>query len=211
MSYIEWYEDCTTAFVKLEETIKKRIDQRIGISNPKIETPGRAAKPTITLKHIGVSMTYSWRDFIALKIPRILDASFHIIIELDIVFAEDAFLQTLHLDTTDVNWAYESNLRVVDVQNFAKRMQNRVGNRLIFKAATYRNVPHWHGWLVDDDLLYFGRTKWEFDYERPKLTVGQNEYLVFDRSTREGEENIELFKQWHKYYSKFGHSALEEH
>jgi hypothetical protein len=208
MSYVEWYEDCTTAFVKLEETIKQRVEERV--TNSKVSSPNRLVKPTITLKHIGVSMTYSWRDFIALKIPRLLESESHPVIELDIVFVEDAFLQTLHLDTTDVNWAYESNQRVVDVQNFSKRMQSKFGNRLIFKAATYRNIPHWHGWLVDDDHLYFGRTKWEFENERPKLTVGQNEYLVFDRSTRDGEERIELFKQWHKYYSKFGHSALED-
>jgi hypothetical protein len=79
----------------------------------------------------------------------------------------------------------------------------RYKGRLIFTARTYKNLPHWHGLLVNEEQLFQGRTNWHFIEQKPTLTVGGNRYRYFNSLDAEGTERIELFGNWHRYYFDF--------
>jgi len=70
----------------------------------------------------------------------------------------------------------------------------------------YENLPHWHGILINDGILFMGRTDWNFpDPELEKLPyflyVGQAEYRLFRKDDfTGGGGRIKRFISWFNYY-----------
>lgn len=187
------YNDNNDAFLDAGKHIYEHLEWciRNEIDNPRID-----------LKIIAVAMTFSWR-FINVDIPKILRQYTTATVNLQALFIDHEFLATLPLANYDVDWAKESEFRTNQVQRFAVTGSKRFGNRLLMVAKTYKNLPHWHGVLVNDEHLFLGRTNWLFPDGKPELTVGQNKYRYFNTSSPKGSERVELFKNWHKYYFDF--------
>jgi hypothetical protein len=152
-------------------------------------------------------MTFSW-GFIRDRMPKILRDYPDSYATVELAFVEHKYLESLNLENYDINWSDESKQRVRDINNFINGLPEQLTERLCIVARLYKNLPHWHGFLIDDEYLFLGRTDWSFSRNKPKLTVGQNKYRYFDRSSTMGIERIELFKDWHKYYLQYGSEAL---
>jgi hypothetical protein len=161
----------------------------------------------IEVKVIAVAMTFSW-GFIRDRIPKILRDYPDSYAAIELAFVEPKYLESLGLENYDINWAEESKQRIRDISNFTTGLPEQLTERLSIVARLYKNLPHWHGFLIDDQYLFLGRTDWSFYRDKPKLTVGQNKYRYFDRSSSMGIERIELFKDWHKYYLQHNSEAL---
>ncbi|MFN6568659.1 hypothetical protein [Dendronalium sp. ChiSLP03b] len=164
-------------------------------------------KNKIEIKVIAVAMTFSWR-FICDKVPKILRDYPDSYANIELTFVDHQYLEDLNLENYDINWSEESKQRIRDINNFINGLPEQLSDRLCIVARVYKNLPHWHGFLIDDEYLFLGRTDWSFFRDKPKLTVGQNKYRYFDRSSSTGIERIELFKDWHKYYLQFGSEPL---
>lgn len=191
------YKNYKQAFQELEDNIRTYLE------TCKSE---RIASPTIDLKLIAVAMTFSWEHFILTVIPDLLDDFPTLTINLDIVFVSHKHLQTLKIGHGDIDWLKKSEDRVAEVKEFHQKYRKRFGKRFNFRAKTYANLPHWHGWLFNEDHLYMGRTSWDiYENNLPILKVGQNKYRHFEEPNEnvEASERIELFKNWHKYYFGF--------
>lgn len=150
---------------------------------------------------LAVAMTFSW-EFIHKTLPSILDAYPMARVELNLLFVDPDYLDGLDLPEYPVNWAEISRKRITEIMEFAVQAQKYQG-RLTFSARTYQNLPHWHGWLINNTHLFLGRTDWNISGSKPALTVGQNKYRYFDKDKPEGLERISLFQDWHTYYSYF--------
>lgn len=192
----QYYKD---AFAQMEKTIQEYID----------DSARRGVIPVVRLKLIAVAMTFSWEFFISTFIPLILENS-KAKIELDILFLDWNYLKNdINPRITDIDWVSKSKTRLDEVKNFSKKYK-QFKSRFSFRAKVYRNLPHWHGWLINNDHLFLGRTDWIFDGDdtRPELRVGQNEYRHFDKSSSEGSRRINLFELWQKYYFDFASDTV---
>jgi hypothetical protein len=194
------YQNYRDAFQDIEKYIEEYLNDYLehGIKEPLVD-----------LKLIAVAMTFSWDFFIVTAIPRIL-RNFHTSkIKLDVLFVDYKHLNLAKTGKDGVNWGEISEIRLKEVREFASRCQDYNG-RLVFTAKTYKNIPHWHGWLINDQHLFLGRTDWTFDGKdnKPQLRVGQNEYRHFDGTSAEGARRIDLFQRWQKYYYEFASEPI---
>jgi hypothetical protein len=98
----------------------------------------------------------------------------------------------------------------MQIQNFVSGLPENLHNRLSIVAKVYKNIPHWHGYLVNNEYLFLGRADWDLSSHKPKLSVGQNKYRYFDRTAIAGSERIDLFSDWHRYYFEFCSKSIYE-
>lgn len=193
------YQYFKEASTQMENSIQEYIDDCVR----------RKVPPVVRLKLISVAMTYSWESFICSYIPHILEKT-KAKLELDILFVDWEYLKNdINPRITDIDWVSKSKIRLDEVKNFSKKHE-KYNERFSFRAKIYRNVPHWHGWLVNGDHLFLGRTDWVFDGSdmRPELRVGQNEYRHFDKSSADGTRRINLFELWQRYYFDFSSTPV---
>jgi hypothetical protein len=195
------YSDYNDALRDAEKHIRVCLDDRMRSQKRTTD------KNNIEIKVIAVAMTFSW-VFIRDRITKILKDYPDSYASIELAFVEHKYLESLNLENYDINWPEESKQRVKDINNFVNGLPEQLTERLCIVAKLYKNLPHWHGFLIDDEYLFLGRTDWSFYKDKPKLTVGQNKYRFFDRSGTLGIERIDLFKDWHKYYLQYGSEAL---
>ncbi|WP_088243504.1 hypothetical protein [Calothrix rhizosoleniae] len=167
------------------------------------------SKNHVEIKILAVSMTFSW-NFLAGKVPKILNDCPDGHINAEIVFVDSDYLESLQLETFDVDWANQSKQRVMQINNFMNGLPDDLCERFSLSARVYRNTPHWHGILVNNEHLFLGRKDWEFSTTKPKLSVGQNKYRYFNHTAAAGSERIDLFLDWHKYYFEFASKSIHE-
>jgi hypothetical protein len=73
--------------------------------------------------------------------------------------------------------------------------------RLKLNVYSYDNIPHWHGVLINENVLFLGRTRWRIRGENTELTVGQNIYRKFSKNDRfRGTDRINTFTNWLERY-----------
>jgi len=191
------YKNYKRAFQELEDNIRIYLD--------KCRTEN-IASPTIDLKLIAVAMTFSWDNFILTVIPDLLGDFPTLTINLDILFVSHEHLKSLKIGHGDIDWLKKSEDRINEVKEFYNKYKKLFKRRFNFRAKTYSNLPHWHGWLFNEDHLFLGRTSWDiYENNLPILKVGQNKYRHFENpnENNEASERIELFRNWHKYYFDF--------
>ncbi len=167
------------------------------------------SKNYVEIKILAVSMTFSW-NFVAGKVPKLLKEYANAHINVEILLVDSDYLESLQLETYDINWAAESRQRVTQIKNFINRLPDDWRDRFSISARVYKNVPHWHGFLVNSEHLFLGRTDWDFSTNKPKLSVGQNKYRYFNHSAVAGSERIDLFSDWHKYYFDFASKSIHD-
>ena len=51
--------------------------------------------------------------------------------------------------------------------------------KFILNVYEYDNIPHWHGFLINDELLFIGKCEWDLSLDRKKLLAGQKEYTLY--------------------------------
>lgn len=185
--------DANEVFLGMFNLINERIKEQ--------EAAG--APPQIHLRLLAVSMTYSWNGFIAAKLPRLLKENPLLKIRVDALIADHEFLMTKKIGQRAIDWAVESELNAKKASSFVKNECPNFNGRLTLNLHAYNNIPHWHGWLINGEHLYLGRTDWEEFGGKPILYVGTNEYRYFDKRDYTGERRIQLFKHWHSFYFNY--------
>jgi hypothetical protein len=166
----------------------------------------------VEVKMITVAMSHSWKPFFDDEAPgpdikglmsdkKMPDAklNFEIMI-LDPVYLENLYIYKYH------EWFTKSADRDDGFSDFSREVGDFNG-RLSITYKRYKNLPHWHGVLIDEDYLFLGRTDLEpfqdpltKEDKPPSLKVGSKLYRFYNRSDIEGIERIDLFKHWHQYY-----------
>jgi|694.fasta_scaffold146709_3 hypothetical protein len=195
------YADYSDALRDAQRLIEDRLEKKQNSRSSGID------RDRIEIKIIAVSMTFSW-PFIASKLPRILSSYPDSYADVQLAFVNPHYLEALGLEAYDIDFADEGRQRLKEIPAFCDGLASNIGERLQIKARMYKNLPHWHGILIDDEYLFLGRTDWTFSFKKPKLTVGQNKYRYFDRSSSLGIERIELFKSWQRYYIECASEAI---
>lgn len=202
-TYQDYYPDHTQAFPAITKCIKEQVDY----------CKSRNLPPVLELKHIAVSMSFSWPNFITSQIPTLLSTKQYedVKLKIDTAFVDPLALDGI-VDTSGNSWMKKSNDRLRDIPDYNEYMSKSFGERFSFNYRTFKNLPHWHGWLITTILgdnerrkhLFLGRTKWVFDEKDiskyPCMTVGHNEYRYYTEETEEGIVRIKMFEQWHNYY-----------
>lgn len=199
---IAHHEKPYTDYIEAFHDTEKRIRECL-------EDDESNSKNYVDIKILAVSMTFSW-NFVTGKVPRILKDYPNAHINTEIVLVDSDYLESLHLETYDINWAAESRQRVVQIKNFINGLPDSWRDRFSISARVYKNIPHWHGLLVNSEHLFLGRTDWDFSTNKPKLSVGQNKYRYFNRSAVAGSERIDLFSGWHKYYFEYASKSIHD-
>ncbi|TDU66495.1 hypothetical protein EI77_03590 [Prosthecobacter fusiformis] len=161
-------------------------------------------RPSIKIQFLTVSGSYSW-PFLEDAIRR-LDKRFGPTKALDITFC---LIQPDSFDTWKLfNWKDKSQVTIAHIEEFKHRaiyLPRIESGKLSISTILFDNIPHWHGVLINETILFMGRTEWEFPADEqdgaPNLLVGQIEYRKFHKSDRfGGDQRIDRFKNWVKRY-----------
>lgn len=155
----------------------------------------------VTVKVIAVSAKFSGpflqriiTDLLESKDVRKLD------IQIGIVLTQPAKLKEWGLDT----WERSSNHSINETRAFLQKHKKTMKERgILLTLAEYDNLPHWHGVMFNDQILFMGRTEWYRDGDDAKwqLRVGEVEYRKFKIDDFYGGKNrIERFILWYQRY-----------
>jgi hypothetical protein len=153
----------------------------------------------VKIKILSVSAQFSWKALVDTAIPVLLKSNNYrnkISIEIGIVkpsVLRDWGQQQLENDASNT---------LKGEKIFKSRHRSDFENKSIsLEIYQYDNIPHWHGVLIDDDLLFMGRCKWELIDERYHLLAGQIDYRQFRVDDRfGGTTRIELVNNWFDTY-----------
>lgn len=153
----------------------------------------------VNIKIIAVSAQFSWRILIEDTIPDFLNiGNKSPKIEIELLIVKPDILN---------NWG-QKKLRM-DCERtisgksiFDEKLQSEINKgRLIVDVMIYDNIPHWHGVMIDNEILFMGRCKWDMTKKKKELLVGQKEYRLFTTDDRfQGNERVELFTNWFDAY-----------
>ncbi len=157
----------------------------------------------VELCFLTVSASYSWPLFES--VVRQIDKKFgkgnrKITLTICLVYPS-------HFDNWKLNtWKHKSIVTISNIKDFEIRYRDRIEvNNITINQYLFDNLPHWHGILINNSILYLGRTEWEFpaEGESASLLVGQIEYRKFAKSDRfGGAERIERFMNWIRRYQR---------
>jgi hypothetical protein len=181
------YHDASHAF----SAARKRLEESF-------THPHRGGKTlTADLKLLAIAMTQSW-SFVSHDLPAILQNHPKATIRIQVLLSDPDFLDSLQLDTDFDHWAERCRQNIDGLKHLMRHPICAEG-RLVIHLRIYRQIPQWHGLLVNKKHLFMGRTKWSFETPGPKLTVGQNFYRGYPGDS----ERVSLFETWHRYYFDF--------
>lgn len=161
----------------------------------------------ITIRVMSVAAHYSW-DFLEKDIPILLaHAPSHKRINLELEMVEPAHLQAFGLS----DWKAKGKIicdRILEFINKANEPGGLISDgRLDITVYFYRNLPHWHGMLINSNYLFLGRTRWtpQPDMKIFDLSVGEQTYRLFASNDNfGGSDRIALYSCWFDYYKYAG-------
>lgn len=161
----------------------------------------------LDIKITAVGMAYSWLGFLK-KLPIWLKNNSSCQINVCILLVDPKHLEELPIAISPINWAEQSRARISDIEEMIDQLSKTEQERLCCTIKFYRELPQYHGILINNDQLFLGRTDWRFDNcpeGQPELRVGQNRYRYFNRRTTQGAdrgaERVDLFLHWHDFFS----------
>ena len=137
------------------------------------------------------------------NLPSIIEKFPNLQLKIEIVIVDPKFFARLRLKDFGTDWLKRSKKIIPEINLFNQECTKKYFSRLSISFTHYSNIPHWHGWLLNEEFLFLGRTNWGRDSnEEPQLQVGQNKYRYFDISNDTGQERITLFKAWFRFYTE---------
>jgi hypothetical protein len=163
----------------------------------------------VNVKILAVSSQFSWKSMAESIIPSLLkveNKTGKINIEIAIVNPE------ILLDWGQESLANDAKNTLIGEANIKRKYKTAFETeKLSLSIYKYDNIPHWHGILIDSDVLFMGRCKWEVVDDRYHLLVGQIDYRQFQKNDRfGGNTRIELVDNWFDAY-RFRAKWLENH
>ena len=192
----EYYNEFSAA----EQEMNKSILDKLMVSDE------------INLSFLTVSASYSWRFFE--DVIRHVDNAFPK--ETKRITVSFGLVHPDHFDHWKLdNWKRKAITTIDEIQYFKQKYNNDIESNLIkLNVYLFDNIPHWHGLLINNSVLYLGRTEWEFPNSKrddiSNLLVGQIEYRKFLKNDRfGGERRIKRFESWVRRY-QIRHHEIEK-
>lgn len=155
----------------------------------------------ISIKVIGVSSKFS-SPFIQRLIIDLLETgpSRSLDVEIGIALTEPSKLKEWGLE----EWDRSSRHCIEEATEFLRKHKKKMTTAGIkLTLGEYDNLPHWHGVMFNDKILFMGRTEWYRDGDDSlwQLRVGEVEYRRFEvNDSYGGNDRIDRFVQWHQRY-----------
>jgi hypothetical protein len=171
-----------------------------------------ASSDKVTVKVIGVSSKFS-RPFLLRVIDDLIEAEQKKVldIEIGIVVTEPAKLGEWGLD----DWERSSRISIEEICTFQRKHLNKmIESKIDLELFEYDNIPHWHGVMFNDKILFMGRTEWYKggDDLQWQLRVGEVEYRRFERGdSYGGAGRIDRFMLWYQRYRERALSNGKSH
>jgi hypothetical protein len=162
---------------------------------------------SIVIKVMAVSLNYSW-DFFVTTLPIVFSGTpSHKKISLELEMVDPACLGQLKLR----KWKEHAIAVQGQVKQFVQQQKRKggliAGGRLEVVLYQYRNIPHWHGMLINNSYIFWGRTKWKVEPSQNiwDLRVGEELYRVFAANDDYGgADRITMFNSWFEFYKHRG-------
>jgi hypothetical protein len=152
----------------------------------------------VSIKILAVSAQFSWKVLIQTTVPALLKIAKNPKIHVEIAIVKPSVLQ---------NWGLKQLMKdaqntIDGIEDFKLKYKTAFSEgKLGLEIYLYDNLPHWHGILIDNDILFMGRCKWEIIDEKYHLLVGQIDYRQFRMNDRfGGNARIELVDNWFNTY-----------
>lgn len=154
----------------------------------------------VNIKIIAVSAQFSWRNLVEDTIPNLINiGNKSPKISIKLLIIEPEMLR--QWGQKKLKMDAERTLKGIPI--IAEKLKTEIDEgRLEFEVLLYDNIPHWHGVMIDDEILFMGRCKWNMRKKKKDLSVGQKEYRLFTKNDRfQGYQRVELFENWFEAYT----------
>ena len=198
--------------------IEKRfvsINSKLGVKEPPIYYGFNSALPyikqtlvdkllineNINIKIIAVSAQFSWKNIVEVLLPELLKYNSNKVkFKVEFTLVDPEVLR---------QWGQkklckycETTLSLKDIITNQEEYKKAIENgRLELNLHLVDNIPHWHGILINDEILYLGRSKWDMAKNHKEMHVGRKEYRKFTMTDRfQGNQRIEIFQHWFDAY-----------
>lgn len=151
----------------------------------------------IRLRAMGLSLAYTW-PFLE-EIIRSMSTSRRLRFDIELAIGAPKYLDQKGLS----RWSKKALATLSAIEELASKFKPIKDGRTRILVSQYENLPHWHGMLINDSVLFLGRSHWEFDEVGmpPQLYLGQMSYrLFFFDDLIGGADRIALFRGWFRYY-----------
>jgi hypothetical protein len=180
------YQDFAEASAEIDTIIKERLN----------------ANRNVHIRVLAVAAQYSWKHFVEDRLCKFLQmGNRKQAIKIEYVIVNPALLKQLQ-QTKLMADAERTILGLAIMREKYDRLQIK---RLSVNMFKFSNVPHWHGVLIDDDIFFMGRCRWNISGERYELEVGTNEYRKFSLNDRfKGTDRVNLCINWFEAYKLQG-------
>lgn len=215
------------AFARDLETLKATIEKvnyeicegnKLGPYEPAFENATKKIKSIVRedpnscldIKILAVSASFSWIWITENLIPLLSEPSndqTSCNIEMLLVDPDYELFQKAGCNSDKIPWHEMSGRRVAEAHDLIADHPD-LRQRLMFSISYYRNLPHWHGVLIQDWSLLLGRTTWKGTPPDLDMRVGENEYREYSRSGQAGVDRIDVFKNWFSFYSSIGRQVF---
>ena len=204
------------------------IDSKMGVKEPPTYLGFTEALPAIRqtvkdkwllnqdidIKVIAVSAQFSWKNIVEVLVSELIKYKpSKAILKINFILVDPETLKNwgqkkLSTYCTNVRALYEI---VTSSEEFKQAIDKK---RLEINICYIDNIPHWHGLLINEDVLYLGRCSWDMSKDHKEMLVGRREYRRFENNDRfQGNHRIELFQNWFEAYqfrSSFNPHAIDE-
>lgn len=148
----------------------------------------------VTLEIIGVSARYSWR-MVEDNFGPLLKQHDQRKLTVHVAVCTEDTLEKWNL----TSWSQDLRRTISGMEDFSRIHHEAIDNgRLVLKRYDCDNLPQWHGVLINQSVLYMGRTEWIFHADSPAaLKVGTCPYRRFEPADLYGgHPRIRMFSNW---------------
>lgn len=165
----------------------------------KVITSYLSASANVQIRMLTVSAQFSWKNLIEDRIDKFLELGGRdTTINIELIVTQPNVLD--HWEQEKLKMDAYRTLTGIELfnQKYADVMKN---GKLSLDVFLYDNIPHWHGILINNNTLFMGRARWIIKGNKYDLTVGTNEYRMFQKGDRfRGTERVLLFENWFEAY-----------
>jgi len=114
---------------------------------------------SVSIKVISVSAKYSWPFLKTIVLDILNNPPSNKDTKLSINIGVTTPQKLEEWDLTD--WKLDCKSQIATFKNMVEVHKNGLSNnRIELNMFGYDNLPHWHGVMVDDEILFLGRTEW---------------------------------------------------
>lgn len=183
-----YYFDNTKAFHDLAALIERSAEKH----------------ENVDLRLIAVAMRFS-APFIRKQLIPIMAENRDVHFKLRLAVVSPAFMEQFELDTLEFDWVKCSRELPAYLDSIRHEFETQGLTKVTLEVFYFDGVPPWHGFLLNCEHLFLGRTDWDWDTSssNPRLSVGNNQYRYYGKATEAGDRRIKLFRHWFTWYSKF--------